>query len=649
MKRPPFSFLPATTMPHIRKKLKAKPTTEDDQPKPCYITRLPFELIAEVLLYTHSPKDVLALARCNKFFCATLVSKSSDYIWRYTRNNCKPSPLPEPLQIFTEASYAAFVFDEGKCEECGKVSRLMYDSFALRIRTCGHNKCRKQFLKTKLIAFQEHAQPEYHRIISESLLVPEHANCTASASYLYDNAGWPSCRKLYRVNEWVAAVQEYLDASHSPEDLDAQMERRAKTAKRISLMMPKFLELFKWKEKYDKARAANKARNDEFAKTLATKVGYDHWDLMQASSYARLHRGKNTTSEKVTDSDYKIIHEAVEAEILQATEARKRSKHEADYKQSREHVKKHYERLRCKKVDVPLPPLASFRKIPIIHTIQTTPASPEFDVAKQLQTTLVATLLKSELSAWRNQAKGALAITLGFANWKSASSKRLHPTDRINARFRCKKCVHIENKYKEDQCFDFFGVCSHQCSKQLCGKQEWDVTRFMKDEKACAAITKLADITKINTESQESILALEALEVSDLRILCNSCTAAIVLRPSAVVGHSHRHEDMQMSLLPASALEKHPLTKGLALRLMGPEDRAKVLREDKNFGCRHCLQVQTAETDKPIEESGKECILTFNGLRSHLKTRHNVADLRDEDFYCSKPLVWREVGRATST
>ncbi|KAG7448664.1 uncharacterized protein BT62DRAFT_1074220 [Guyanagaster necrorhizus] len=629
-------------MPHIRKKAKTKPTDEDEQPKPCYITRLPFELIAEVLLYTQSPKDVLALARCNKFFCATLVKKSSDYIWRYTRTNCRPGPLPEPLQIFTEASYAAFVFDEGKCEECGRETKLMYDSFALRIRTCGQTQCRKQFAKTKLTAPQ--AQPEYHRIISESLLVPEHANCTHSASYLYDNAAWPNRQKLYRTNEWTAAVQEYLDASHSPEDLDAEMERRVKMAKRISLMMPSFLELFKWKEKYDIARATNKAANEAFAKILAAKVGYDYWDLMQAPSYARRHRGKNITLERVTDSDYRMIHEAVEAEILKASEARKQSKHEAEYRQSREIVEKHYERLRCKRLEVPLPPLASFRKIPIIHTIQTTPPSPEFDVAKQLQTPLVATLLKSELSAWRNQAKNALAATLGFANWKSASSKRLHPVDRINAHFRCKKCAHTENKYKEDGCFDFFGACSHQCSKKFRGKREWNVTRFLKDDKACAAVSKLADLGSINTESPESINAFEAL---DARVLCNSCTAAIVLQSSAVAGHSHRHEDMQMSLLLTPILEKHPLTKGLALRLMGPEDRAKVLRENKIYGCRHCLQVRTTSTEKPMQESGQECILTFNGLRSHLKAKHKVVDLRDEDFYCSGPLTWKEAGAAT--
>ncbi|KAK0482196.1 hypothetical protein IW261DRAFT_1333218 [Armillaria novae-zelandiae] len=597
-------------MPHIGKKLKAKPTTEDDQCKPCCITRLPFELIAEVLLYTQSPKDVLALARCNKFFCATLISKSSDYIWRYTRNNCRPAPLPEPLQNFTEASYAAFVFDEGKCEECGKVSKLMYDSFALRIRTCGQVRC-------LLIRIKAPPSLSILHLLIRAMSSPflSFIMCTypyqlLSYPYMATRVVCPFTSQLSFLNSW--PLRARLSKTLS------RQGRRATTAKRITLMMPAFLELFKWKEKYDKARATNKALNDEFAKTLAAKVGYNYWDLMQAPSYARLHRGKNTTLEKVNGSDYKTIHEAVEAEILKMTEARKRSKHEADYKQSRDLIEKHYERLRCKKVEVPLPPLASFRKFRIIHTIQTTPPSPEFDVAKQLQTTLVATLLKSELSAWRSQAKVALATTLGFVNWKSASSKRLHPVDRINARFRCKKCAHIENKYKEDGCFDFFGVCSHQCSKKLRGKQEWDVTRFVKDDKACAAITKLADIASLNTESQESITAFEGL---DARVLCNTCPAAIVLQPSAVAGHSHRHEDMQMSLLLDSAPLKHPLTKGLALRLMGPEDRAKVLRENKIYGCRHCLQVRTASTEKPMEESGKECILAFNGLRSHLKIK----------------------------
>lgn len=114
---------------------KKKPkTTEKRDPKKanfrnrdCHIIRLPFELIAEVLLLTNSPKDVLAVARCSKFFCATLLYPSSQYIWRHVRQNCKPEPLPEPIPKFTEASYAAFVFDAGKCEvSCRNYRTLVF-------------------------------------------------------------------------------------------------------------------------------------------------------------------------------------------------------------------------------------------------------------------------------------------------------------------------------------------------------------------------------------------------------------------------------------------------------------------------------------------------------------------------------------------
>ena len=87
-----------------------------DKLKPCYLSKMPFELLAEILQFTTSPKDILAVSRCSKFFCATLLNPSSTYIWRHARTVCKPDPLPDPLPTFTESSYAAFVFDGGECE-----------------------------------------------------------------------------------------------------------------------------------------------------------------------------------------------------------------------------------------------------------------------------------------------------------------------------------------------------------------------------------------------------------------------------------------------------------------------------------------------------------------------------------------------------
>lgn len=86
-------------------------------------TKLPLELFAEILLYTASPRDVLSVARCCKFFCATLLNPSSSFIWKGVRQ-AYPVPLPDPFSTFTEASYAAFMFDGGPCEvRCSKIFR----------------------------------------------------------------------------------------------------------------------------------------------------------------------------------------------------------------------------------------------------------------------------------------------------------------------------------------------------------------------------------------------------------------------------------------------------------------------------------------------------------------------------------------------
>lgn len=99
-----------------RKKAKAKHVNIDIS-LPCYITTIPFELIAEVLSHTSSPRDVLALARCNKYFCATLVvNQSSVFIWRQARARAKPEAIPDPLPYLSEPAYAALIFDKGDCD-----------------------------------------------------------------------------------------------------------------------------------------------------------------------------------------------------------------------------------------------------------------------------------------------------------------------------------------------------------------------------------------------------------------------------------------------------------------------------------------------------------------------------------------------------
>lgn len=99
-----------------------------EPPGSCQLSRLPLELLAEILISTYSPKDVLAVARTSKYFCNTLLSSSSTFIWRGARQTCHPQPLPDPISTFTESSYASFLFDGGLCEV-----RIMVQAFRVML------------------------------------------------------------------------------------------------------------------------------------------------------------------------------------------------------------------------------------------------------------------------------------------------------------------------------------------------------------------------------------------------------------------------------------------------------------------------------------------------------------------------------------
>jgi len=99
-----------------KKKGRSSKKNHLDLPPECQLSKLPVELIAEILLYTESPRDVLAVARSCKALCYTLLNETNQYIWKYCRENCKPEPLPSPVGKFKEPAYAAFVFDESNCE-----------------------------------------------------------------------------------------------------------------------------------------------------------------------------------------------------------------------------------------------------------------------------------------------------------------------------------------------------------------------------------------------------------------------------------------------------------------------------------------------------------------------------------------------------
>jgi hypothetical protein len=99
--------------PSKRRKVTINTANPTASTSPTRITCLPLEILAEIFSYISSPRTVLALARSSKFFCATFTSPTADFIWRA---RCASSPIPDPTPNFTEAAYAAFIFDAGVCD-----------------------------------------------------------------------------------------------------------------------------------------------------------------------------------------------------------------------------------------------------------------------------------------------------------------------------------------------------------------------------------------------------------------------------------------------------------------------------------------------------------------------------------------------------
>ena len=128
-------------MPRSSKRAKRQPTTalpvvSHENAQNCLLFRLPLEILAEILSYTHPP-ELLSLARTSKHFFGILCDPGSSFMWKRARID--PDFLfviPDPPPNMPEPAYAAMIFDSGKCYICQRYSSRMCRSFAFRARLC---------------------------------------------------------------------------------------------------------------------------------------------------------------------------------------------------------------------------------------------------------------------------------------------------------------------------------------------------------------------------------------------------------------------------------------------------------------------------------------------------------------------------------
>ncbi|TFK34477.1 hypothetical protein BDQ12DRAFT_738215 [Crucibulum laeve] len=673
--------------PHVNESNTVAATPDEPIPPPCYFLKLPLELLAEILIYTHSSKDILAVARCTKNLCATLLNSSSNYIWKAARE-ADACPLPDPVQIFSEAAYAAFIFDGGICETCKRKTDAMYTTFALRLRFCMNPDCMNQYSK-KMYAPKRNVDPD--RIVLQWVPVTEGERCFNRSEAIHSI--WPSGRSLCPCTSWANAVNEYNSKINMPDYLSS----KATLIKSNTRWMDFCVKLHKWKHLRDFRYQDIRKDNDRLAKEFTETNGWTYQDVMNSTGYGPFHRHKAAIYEKITQIDLNLAKSMIEQQLLELTEKRQRRAKEAAYAHNRAEIDTHYQRLRSSKAcPYPLPSLPVFRQLPVVNLLLLSEvdggkASPSGAIGKTLQSTaLMRTMLEEQLKKWGDSARETLVQTLGYSGWKTANKGILHPVERLDARWTCNRCHDVPHRYAEDGCLDFEGVCRHECKDKAKskgkaakrrGKDVWVSTMFIKDEKAITAMRKLVTLFGIDIER------VKKLPEGERWVECTSCNLPMVLHMNSVLGHCHRHNNMELREIPNSEATKkleYPFNFGLAQKLVSLSPKMASAIEMKNYGCRHCLgkskvreekvalahdqercegklvdgqgelntdtitiavdaqkdedkAKEKAKPEKPLEIK-KPNLFIFNGIRSHLKAKHGIEQIRDEDFFCAKPI-----------
>lgn len=191
----------------------------------------------------------------------------------------------------------------------------------------------------------------------------------------------------------------------------------------------------------------------------------------------------------------------IDAEILSQMENKERRLKSHAQQIRRADIAGHYDRLIERKSHSVFPPLVEFRALPIIRALQdredTTPFPsdsansrpvkiPRILKSELKRSQLISGMIESDLDRWADTTLREFDAILGKPNWRRASTKPLHPSERVNARFICTQCHSTPKGHADPESLDFFGACAHKCvghHRKVAAKRKWSANQFVPDQK----------------------------------------------------------------------------------------------------------------------------------------------------------------------
>ena len=281
-------------------------------------------------------------------------------------------------------------------------------------------------------------------------------------------------------------------------------------------------------------------------------------------------------------------------------------------------------------------------------------------------------MISNDLSTWRDLTSRKFSSLLGFKDYRTISTKTLHPLDRLTSRFNCLNCRRYYTKTRgsvSEIVLDYKEACSHVCQFTPPHRRNdalWRVEQFVLDRKVRLiqiadkrlTVLKAADTTQIILDQlgvcDDEIVSLEKVNALGAHICCLSCKGYIIMDLPTLVGnhsysqdwsldtllqqrHCHRHSEVCHLVIDEAAAANQPkFMDGLCLKLLGFEKSARRKQSLTIYGCRHCLvrgennlpsqtQATAICTDSNVDtrkiKIRKSPWMNFNGLRSHLKAK----------------------------
>jgi hypothetical protein len=154
-------------------------------------------------------------------------------------------------------------------------------------------------------------------------------------------------------------------------------------------------------------------------------------------------------------------------------------------------ITRHHDRLVNGKSHPVVPILAEFRGLPIIKALQdrddavpVLSKTPRVLESELKSSELIGGMVDSDLKKWAHTALVAFDSMLGQPNWKSASTRVLHPAERVTARFICTLCSRPPKTCATAKSLDFREACAHECVHNFRNaKRKWRAEQFVPDQK----------------------------------------------------------------------------------------------------------------------------------------------------------------------